>query len=128
MSRWVLDASAIMAFVHGESGADRVAQAIEDEATVSAVNLSEVIAKLNEGGMLPAAIRAALDLPGLDVAVFDAELGYAAGLLRSPTRHLGLSLGDRACLSFAHHLNLPVLTADRAWESLKLDVEIHLIR
>ena len=40
----------------------------------------------------------------------------------------GLSLGDRACLSLGQHLRRPVLTADRMWKTLKLNVEIQMIR
>jgi len=47
MSRYVLDASAILALLNQEPGYDRVAQVL-DNSSVSAVNLSEVISKLLE--------------------------------------------------------------------------------
>ena len=39
-----------------------------------------------------------------------------------------MSLADRACIALAMDLNLPVLTSDRAWSELDLDVPVHLIR
>ncbi len=48
--------------------------------------------------------------------------------LRSATRAHGLSLGDRACLALARSAGLPVLTADREWRGVGLDMEIELIR
>lgn len=50
------------------------------------------------------------------------------GVLRPPTKHLGLSLGDRACLTLAQHLDLPALTTDRTWEGLSLGITVQVIR
>jgi ribonuclease VapC len=41
---------------------------------------------------------------------------------------LGLSLGDRACLSLAIQQKLSVLTADRVWAGLQLGLNIQMIR
>jgi len=109
----VLDASALLALVYAEPGSD-VVGALLPNARISAVNLSEVAAKLAEGGMTAPDIHAALDGLGLSVVPFDADLAYAAGLLRAATKAAGLSLGDRACLALAARLGLPALTADAA--------------
>lgn len=93
-----------------------------------AVNLAEVASKLIDSGLPPDAIAEALDGLALDVRPFDHTLALAAGLLRSRTRSLGLSLGDRACLALGEHLSLPVLTADRAWRKLKLRIEVRTLR
>ena len=111
MARVVLDASAILALLNGEPGS-RIVEENLPEAAVSAVNLSEVIAKLSERGMPEAAIRVALEGLGLDVHPFDGASAFSAGTLRPATRGLGLSMGDRACLTLGLSLSAPVLTAD----------------
>jgi PIN domain nuclease of toxin-antitoxin system len=94
---------------------------------MSAVNLSEVVAKLVDHGLPEADLHAALDVLGIDVRGFDAETAYAAGELRRTTRDAGLSLGDRACLALAMRLGAVAVTADRAWSRLadgRLRVEL----
>lgn len=128
MSKCVLDASAVLAMVHLEPGADRIARAVADGAAISAVNLSEVVAKLSEGGIPDSDIHEALDPLGLEVIPLDAELAYQVGLLRIATRQAGLSLGDRSCLAIAQHLRLPALTTDRSWERLAIGITVQVIR
>lgn len=116
----VLDASALLALLQDEPGAEAVAGALA-RSVISAVNLSEVVAKLTDHGMPLADIRAALDGLPLDVHPFDQEAAYASGALRGVTRGQGLSFGDRACLALAHQLGLEAVTADRAWSRLPED-------
>ena len=124
----VLDASALLALLLGEAGADRVADLLP-RSSVSAVNLSEVAAKLNERGMPEVGVRAALGDLDLDVHAFDEAAAFAAGRLLQPTRGHGLSLGDRACLALAMRLDAIAATADHAWAGLDLDgLRIELIR
>jgi len=124
----VLDASALLAVLQREPGSESVAEALAAGAAISAVNLSEVIAKLSDIGMAERDVRTVLDALGLEVLGFDAELAYAAGLLRPATKQMGLSLGDRACLALAQHLGLEALTADRSWSELRLDVSVRVVR
>jgi len=104
-----------------------VAEALPD-GVISAVNLSEVIAKLCDAGMPEKAIRQALQPLGLEVVPFDEEQSYQAGLLRSSTQDLGISLGDRSCLSLAKMRNVIALTADKAWAGLSVGATIKVIR
>lgn len=113
--------------MNDEPGADRVAQALEG-AVASAVNVSEAMAKLAEAGMPEAAVAEAVSVLGLEVHPFDETLALAAAMLRPRTRSLGLSFGDRACLSLGLRLSLPVITADRRWKALRLGVRVELIR
>jgi len=128
MSSYVLDASALLVLLKGEAGSERVIEALMDGAAIGAVNFSEVVAKLREGGMLEEAIHESLDSLELDIVEFDTEFAYQAGLLRPLTKSAGLSLGDRACLALAQNLNLPALTADRAWDGLSLGIRVQVIR
>jgi ribonuclease VapC len=128
MASSVLDASALLVLLKGETGADRVIEALTEGAAMSAVNFSEVIAKLNESGMPKEDIHEALDSLELDIVGFDTQKAYGSGLLRSVTKQAGLSLGDRACLALAQQLSLPVITADRVWGGVVLDVVVQVIR
>jgi ribonuclease VapC len=60
----------------------------------------------------------------MNTVVLDAS---ASGNLIVPTRALGLSLGDRACLALGMKLGAPVYTADRSWNKLLLPISIHAI-
>jgi len=126
----VLDASAVLALLNGEPGSDAVEQALSGGATISAVNLSEVVGKLADVGLGASEVREVISCLALDVRDFDSSQGYAAGLMRGQARlkQLRLSLGDRACMALAAHLKLPVLTADRAWLEMGLPVEVRVIR
>jgi len=95
---------------------------------ISTVNLSEVIAKLLDAPMPVDRAVSALAVLNLTPVDFDRAQALAAAEVRNRTKHLGLSLGDRACLALARTRRLPVLTADRAWEKLKVGVEITLLR
>ncbi len=127
MSSLVLDASALLAVLQREPGAERWAESIEG-AIASTVNIAEVIAKLLETHMPVGAARAILDELTLTVVDFDIEQAVTTAQLRDRTKHLGLSIGDRACLALAQRRKLPVLTADRAWGELKIGIKISLVR
>jgi PIN domain nuclease of toxin-antitoxin system len=123
----VLDASALLALINAEPGSDVVSAALP-EASISVVNLTEVVSKMIDIGISDRdAWAEAADLVPR-IVDFGADLGRRTADLRAPTRSLGLSFGDRACLALAEHLRLPALTADQAWRRLTIDVEIRLIR
>ena len=123
----VLDASAILALIGGEPGAEAIGDVLED-AAISAANLSEVVSKLTDWGLNEGAIVGAVTALPLQIHALDATQAWRAGLLRSTTRARGLSLGDRACLALAETLDAPAMTMDRAWSELALDVEVVLGR
>lgn len=124
----VLDASAILSVVNGEPGCDKLTPALLYNAVASTVNLAEAQTKLVSRGWDPEV--AWNDVTGFisEGMVFDEEHARVAGDLVSRTHSLGLSLGDRACLSLALTLNAPVYTADRSWKNLNLGIRIHIIR
>jgi ribonuclease VapC len=123
----VLDASALLAAMLGEPGAEIVAPLLAD-ARVSAVNVAEVIAKLQERGVPEGDIDESLADLDLDIVAFDAAQARRAGLLRAPTRKAGLSLGDRACLALALETGAMAVTADAAWPGAGTEASIRLIR
>lgn len=123
----VLDASALLALLNREPGGASVFASLPG-ARISAVNLAEVVAKLSDYGMKDQEIRLAVGGLGLDVVTFDEELAHRSGTLRPATRELGLSLGDRACLALGIQGGATVLTTDRDWSRLELDVTIRIAR
>ena len=127
MSKMVIDASALLALLNAEPGDDVVTEALPG-GVISAVNLSEVVAKLCDAGMPEKAIRQALQPLGLEVVPFDEEQSYQAGLLRTSTQDMGISLGDRACLSLAKMQHVTALTADKVWSGLSVGVTVKVIR
>ena len=125
--RYVLDASAVLCLIRNEPGADTIKAALADS-RISAVNLSEVIAKMADLGMDAALIDAVLDPLQLATIPFDAGQARAAGLMRAETRSLGLSLGDRACLALAKSSEATAMTTDRAWGALEGTAKVALAR
>ncbi len=122
----VLDASALLAWLHREPGGELVGTVL-DGASISAVNWSEVIQKsLQKGVEVQGMLDEVTDL-GLTVEPFTAAQAEQAARLWAQTRGSGLSLGDRACLALAMDRSAPVLTADRDWASLALGVEVQLL-
>lgn len=120
MTTVVLDASAVLALVRDEPGADRVAPHI-GRAAISAVNLQEVVKELLLSGLDEATARELLDELRLDVRAHDADAAYAAAALHQQTRQYGRGLGDRSCMALAMQLGVPALTADREWKKLRVD-------
>lgn len=123
----VLDASAVMAYLLREAGHEVVAAVLEHSA-ISAVNLSEVLARLYREGIEPRELAGRLAGAGVTVVDFDSAQAVLASKLREDARRQGMGLADCCCLALALHKALPVVTADRAWHKLGIDVEIRLIR
>ena len=128
MNSIVLDASAVLAVLNGEAGADKLTPQLLSASTSSTVNLAEVQGKLVNRGISPRDAWEATLSPIGEVAAFTAEHARITGSLIAQTRALGLSLGDRACLALGLALKAPVYTADRSWKNLKLGVRIRVIR
>lgn len=125
----VIDASALLCLLLAEPGARRVADALETRTClISAINLSEVIAKLDEVGVPSRELEGLAASLRLEVAPFDERQALACGLLRKKTQSIGLSLGDRACLTLAEQCGAVALTADRAWSRAKVDVAVEVLR
>ena len=124
----VLDASALLALLHNEKGADRVEEAIFNKAVISSVNWAEVIQKVIAKNISIDNLDNELAAVGLSFLSIDRQQASIAGSLWQQTKELGLSLGDRACLALAQQLDLPVLTADKIWQRLDIGVSIQLIR
>ncbi len=119
----VLDASALLAFLQGEDGADIVESRLHEGASCGAANWAEVAQKVRSAGRawdLARALLTGYQLHIEPVVVDDAE--WAARRWR---RGEGLSLADRLCLALAERLDAEAWTADAAWGT---EGRVHQIR
>ena len=129
MARAVLDASAVLAVVMEERGADVVVDALRSGAAMSTVNVAEVAARLHQDGWSDAEVAIVFESLGIEVLPFGARAALLSGRLRTATKRFGLGLGDRACLATGCVERCPVLTSDRSWQALGIsDVDVRCIR
>ena len=129
----MLDASAFLAYLRDETGAEIVENALIDGCYISIINWVEVLSKVVDLGESPDEIIKRLRDEGLlenslEIIACNEEDATTIAKFRPLTKSAGLSLGDRACLALGKRLNLPVLTADKVWTSLSLGITINLIR
>lgn len=124
----VLDASAILALVHDEPGADQVAQALPD-GQLGTVNLAEVVGTLVDVGIDASRVRYLLAAAGVTMEPLLVEDAELAGAMRELEGGRMLSVGDRCCLALTvRSASAEVLTADRAWAVLDLPIRVRLLR
>ena len=125
----LLDASAFIAIVLGEDGADVVEDAVRGGgACISGINLLESIAKLQAYDYTPEELRMVTEDMQLRVLPFTEHHAFIAAAFYPYIKSHNLSLGDRACLVVAMAEGYKVLTTDKSWSKLPLDVAIQLIR
>lgn len=123
----VFDASVPIAIFRDEPFDGRIPDLIES-AVMSAVNVAEVWTKVHEYGLTHAPrVEAFFDLL-LRIEPFTASQARLTADLRRSTRHVGLSLGDRACLALAIEMGAEVYTAERRWSQVEVGCKVHLIR
>jgi ribonuclease VapC len=133
VSEAVLDASALLAYLNEEPGAQAVEQALAEGACIGAANWAEVLSQVTESGAEPEALIDALEARGLlgqtlKVLPWLAEDSLTVAQLYSVTKAVGLSLGDRSCLALGFRLALPVLTTNREWQKLPVNIEVRVVR
>lgn len=109
----VFDASALLAFLQGESGGDVVEEELQAGGAVSAANWSEVAQKVRAHHRSWELARALL--LGYRMTVEPVTVADAEGAARLWRAGAGLALGDRLCLALGDRLDASVWTADRHW-------------
>ena len=121
----VLDASAVLALLQEEPGADEV-EALLDGSLMSCVNLSEVLQKAEQHGVQTDGLEYDLEALGVEFREFGLTMARATAEMWSPGA--GLSLGDRACLALAAEVAATAVTTDGRWADTGIDVELSVIR
>ena len=128
MTKYILDASALLALFNREKGKD-IVEKLLPLSVMSTVNVAEVISELDKKlGIIPEEGKKLITDAIDKIVPLDLDQAVEIGKLRATTSHLGLSLGDRACLALGVSTGYAIYTADKAWGKLKLDCEIILIR
>jgi ribonuclease VapC len=125
LSKYVLDASALIALVNEEPGADKVGP-LMPHSVISAVNYCETIQRLTRSGIPQEEVKLVLTQLVAPPIPFDETLAYVAASIHGRSRAHGLSFGDCACLALARSLELPAVTAEKEWE--KVDVGVKIVR
>src|ERR1035437_8534181 len=124
MNEVVLDASAILALLQQEPGAEKLTDEILHHAVASTVNLAEVQSKLVKKGIEPAQAWQNTLSAITEPEPFTSRQAQMAGSLIAMTEQYGLSLGDRACLALAIALKAPVYTTEQIWRDLEVSIPI----
>jgi PIN domain nuclease of toxin-antitoxin system len=117
--RWLLDASAVLALIGREPGAEIVVPILSRSA-ITAVNLAEVVKKLREQGYRSEEAKAtvmALRIP-LERGPVDFQQAIQLGDLAFLGRTYGLSMGDSMCLLVAGWSGRTAVTAERRWKEI----------
>ena len=124
MTACVLDSSAILAFVFEEPGAAVVSDWLDRGAVASTVIVQEVATRLYREGYAPEDVAETIGTLGLTVADHTLPVALAAAAFYPDTKRFGLSHGDRSCLALARAMEVPVLTADKAWSAVAGDLGV----
>jgi PIN domain nuclease of toxin-antitoxin system len=127
VSKFVLDASAVLAFVKSERGGEIVG-AHMNGGLMSAVNYSEVLKKSAEHGGSVEVTAELLEQAQIVVVPFGTSEAKQAAAIWPSVRKDGVSFADRACLMLAIMKGATVLTADKRMASTDLQVKVRLIR
>ena len=124
----VFDSSALVMLFAKEPGYESVKQNLK-HAIISSVNIAEVykyciaVQNLTEDDC-----RNLIKLSGIKIIDFCEEQALITAKIIKQTKEYGLSLGDRGCIALAMFKNYPVLTCDKIWQKVDLDVEFVMAR
>jgi ribonuclease VapC len=123
----VLDASALLAFLNSEPGAEIVRGVLHD-AIISAINYSEILKKTIERDGSPERVSDIIRDLAVAIIPFDEAHAAAAATLYPEAKPHGMSFADRACLSLGVLRGSPVFTAERRMKLVAVSIKVKLIR
>lgn len=127
-NRVILDASALLALIQEETGAEIIKPLLKFS-VMSAVNVTETLSVLQRTNIFSEEGLTLITDIVTTIVPFDLEQAEQVAKLHPLVQPQGLSLADRACIALGIKLQIPIYTADRIWDELKLDnIDIRLIR
>jgi ribonuclease VapC len=127
VTHYVLDASALLAWLQGEPGGETV-EPLFNQAVISSVNWTEVLQRSISYGVPLEGMQADVEALGLQILPFTATDAFWVAQLYQPHQLQSLSYGDRACIALAQRLNFTALTTNLAWVDLGLGIDIQVLR
>ncbi|QQV75275.1 hypothetical protein H6P87_00827 [Rickettsia tillamookensis] len=127
MNNVIFDASTLLALIKNET-VNLELEKFLGNIYMSSVNVSEVAGILLKSEMSLHECKNAIEPLINSVINFDQEQSFLAASIKKQTNHLGLSLGDRACITLGLTTGYPIYTADKAWANVQLNCKIILIR
>lgn len=127
MSKAVLDASAVLAVLRNERGAENVIPHLRGS-LISSINYAEVLCILREGGGDPEMGELAINGLQIERVAFDSEHAQLVASIYTRTLGTTIGLADRACLSLGLKHGLPVITSDSDWRKVDIGVDVQLFR
>jgi PIN domain nuclease of toxin-antitoxin system len=128
----IADASAIIAYLNFEPGAEEVRKHLA-RIRLTLVNLAEIVAVVSRHKVSRSWVEERIFRVFPELLPFDRDQAYLCGALEAVTRPKGISLGDRACLAAGILHGWPVLTTESTWTEIDWKAhgyspEIRLIR
>lgn len=123
----VLDASAILALIQEEPGAEVIKPLLKYSVT-STVNVAETLTSLQKIDISPEEGLEYISLLIDEIVDFDLDQAMDVSILYPKVKHKGLSLGDRACLALGKKYCTTIYTADKVWQDACSELDIQLIR
>ncbi|WP_341793959.1 MULTISPECIES: type II toxin-antitoxin system VapC family toxin [unclassified Rickettsia] len=126
MSKIVFDASALIALFAKEDGYQFIKKYMKD-GIISSVNIAEVYKYCIEvQGLTEDDAKTLIKLSDIKIVDFCPKQALISAKIINKT--YGLSLGDRACVALAMLKNYPILTCDKIWQKLDLDIRFIMVR
>lgn len=124
----VFDSSALIMLFAKEPGYESIRHHLK-HAIISSVNVAEVYKYCIEvQNVTEDDCRNLIKLSGIKIIDFCNEQALITAKLIKKTKQYGLSLGDRSCIALAMSKNCSILTCDKIWQKVAIDVEFIMAR
>ena len=124
----IFDASAVIALLAKEKGFEVIKRHLKN-AIISSINISEVYKYcIDKQNLTADECKNIMGISGIKIIDFDEKQALIAADIYPKNKEYGLSLGDRACIALAIEKKHPILTCDKIWEKINIDVKFIMVR